>query len=397
MLDAEHGRRFRHNQQSLRVVEHLERDGAGLNLTWEVRDGILNHTGEGEPATLEGAIVRLVDRFAYVNHDIDDALRAGILDYGELPAAPLELLGAGSSERIDALVHDLVETSDAAGVIVQSPVYADALLELREFHVRPGVPEPAGAARDDPGGRDGRDGLPLLPGSSRRDGRGLRRRRHPSDRLGCGHDRSLLHAGVRRPDRSMSQIKRESVEAVKDAVDMLDLVSGYTQLRGGGANYSGRCPFHDERTPSFSVNPLKKVYFCFGCQASGDEITFVMEKEGLDFNGAIEWLADRYNVRLEYEESSPQEDRRRAERERLLRLLDETATFYARYLWEAAEAEQARAYLDERGITRETAQTYRVGYAPAKGDRLVRPARGQGVLAREELARAGLSAASRPR
>ncbi len=86
VLEAEHGRRFRHNQQSLRVVEHLERDGEGLNLTWEVRDGILNHTGEGEPATLEGAIVRLVDRFAYVNHDIDDALRAGILDYGELPA-----------------------------------------------------------------------------------------------------------------------------------------------------------------------------------------------------------------------------------------------------------------------------------------------------------------------
>jgi dGTPase len=133
VLEAEHGRRFRHNQQSLRVVEHLERDGAGLNLTWEVRDGILNHTGESEPATLEGAIVRLVDRFAYVNHDIDDALRAGILDYGELPAAPLELLGAGSSERIDSLVHDLVETSDAAGVIVQSPVYADALLELRGF------------------------------------------------------------------------------------------------------------------------------------------------------------------------------------------------------------------------------------------------------------------------
>jgi dGTPase len=133
VLEAEHGRRFRHNQQSLRVVEHLERDGEGLNLTWEVRDGILNHTGEGEPATLEGAIVRLVDRFAYVNHDIDDALRAGILDYGELPAAPLELLGGGSSERIDALVHDLVETSDVAGAIAQSPVYRDALLELREF------------------------------------------------------------------------------------------------------------------------------------------------------------------------------------------------------------------------------------------------------------------------
>jgi DNA primase len=191
----------------------------------------------------------------------------------------------------------------------------------------------------------------------------------------------------------MSRIKTESVEAVKDTVDMLDLVSGYTQLRGGGSNYSGRCPFHDERTPSFSVNPLKKVYFCFGCQAKGDEITFVMEKEGLDFNGAIEWLADRYNVRLEYEESSPQEDRRRTERDRLLRLLDETATFYARYLWEAEEAEQARAYLHERGITRDTAQTFRVGYAPVKGNRLVRAAQGKGFSS-QEIARAGLSAAT---
>ena len=191
----------------------------------------------------------------------------------------------------------------------------------------------------------------------------------------------------------MSLIKRESVESVKDAVDMLDLVSGYTQLRGGGSNYSGRCPFHDERTASFSVNPLKKVYHCFGCQASGDAIHFVQEKESLDFSGAIEWLADRYNVRLEYEETSPQADRLRHEKERLYRLLDDAATFYARYLWEAAEAEPARAYLHERGITPETAQSFRVGYAAVKGDRLVRAAQGKGFSA-QEIARAGLSAAS---
>jgi|tagenome__1003787_1003787.scaffolds.fasta_scaffold20980497_3 dGTPase len=130
---ARHGRRFRHNEQSLRVVDVLERDGHGLNLTGEVRDGILNHTGDGSPATLEGAIVRLVDRFAYVNHDIDDALRAGILDEELLPAVPIDLLGDTSSERIDALVHDLVETSDGAGEIQQSPAHAEALLELRSY------------------------------------------------------------------------------------------------------------------------------------------------------------------------------------------------------------------------------------------------------------------------
>jgi dGTPase len=129
----ERGGHFRHNEQSLRVVDVLEREGGGLNLTEQVRDGILNHTGPGSPATLEGRIVRLVDRFAYVNHDIDDAGRAGILDPAALPAGPLELLGTTSSRRIDALVHDLVETSDAAGDIVQSAPFETALLELRAF------------------------------------------------------------------------------------------------------------------------------------------------------------------------------------------------------------------------------------------------------------------------
>jgi dGTPase len=124
---------FRHNEHSLRMVDVLERGGAGLNLTAEVRDGIRNHTGTGMPASLEGRIVRLVDRFGYVNHDIDDAARADILDPADLPGNPVALLGRRSSERIDALVHDLVETSATAGDIRQSPPYEEALLALRSF------------------------------------------------------------------------------------------------------------------------------------------------------------------------------------------------------------------------------------------------------------------------
>src|SRR5204862_7297609 len=101
------GRRFRHNEHSLRVVDVLERYGRGLHLTAEVRDGILNHTGPNEPDTLEGKIVRLVDRVAYINHDIDDAIRAGVLDPADLPRDEIELLGPSGSRRIDALVHDL--------------------------------------------------------------------------------------------------------------------------------------------------------------------------------------------------------------------------------------------------------------------------------------------------
>jgi dGTPase len=127
------GRGFKHNEHSLRVVEVLERDGAGLNLTAPVRDGILNHTGSVKPATLEGRIVRLVDRVAYINHDIDDALRAGILRPGDLPAAEIALLGPTGSIRIDTLVADIVENSRGVGDIRQSEEVGMAMLRLRKF------------------------------------------------------------------------------------------------------------------------------------------------------------------------------------------------------------------------------------------------------------------------
>ncbi len=126
------GAGFRHNEHSLRVVDVLEREGRGLNLTEQVRDGILNHTGSNRPATLEGQIVKLVDRVAYINHDIDDALRAGILEPGDLPAAEIELLGPTGSQRIDTLVRDIVEAS-GSGEIAQSPEVGKAMLRLRKF------------------------------------------------------------------------------------------------------------------------------------------------------------------------------------------------------------------------------------------------------------------------
>jgi dGTPase len=123
------GARFRHNEHSLRVVERLER----LNLTEPVRDGILRHTGPEEPATLEGRVVRLVDRIAYINHDIDDAIRAGVLRFEDLPREEIELLGATGSERIETLVRDVLERSDEAGDVVQSEEVGGAMLRLREF------------------------------------------------------------------------------------------------------------------------------------------------------------------------------------------------------------------------------------------------------------------------
>src|SRR5437763_1896468 len=256
-LQAHFGRRFRHNEHSLLIAE-------ALNLTAEVRDGILTHTGEREPATLEGKIVRIVDRVAYINHDIDDAVRFGILDPADLP--------------------------------------------------------------------------------------------------------------------------QDEVAAVADIVAV---VSARTQLRKTGGRYLGRCPFHEERTPSFSVNSTDKLYYCFGCGAKGDLITFVRETEQLDFAGAIEWLADRFNVRVEYEELSPQQDARRRRRDRLLSLLEAAATFYERYLWDSPAGSLARDYLAGRGLGEEVCREYRLGLALG-GTTLSRKAHERGFT-RDELLAAGLA------
>ena len=137
MLDAalkeRGGSGFRHNEHSLRLVEKLERGGRGLNLTEQVRDGILNHTGSLRAATLEGRVVRLVDRVAYINHDIDDAVRAGIIAEPDLPAEQIDRLGPTGSARIDALVRDIVANSRTAGDIVQSEEMGGAMLRLRKF------------------------------------------------------------------------------------------------------------------------------------------------------------------------------------------------------------------------------------------------------------------------
>lgn len=133
---APHGRSFRHNEHSLRVVDYLEKEGDGLNLTLEVRDGILNHTGKGYPSTREGEIVRIADRIAYVNHDVDDALRAGIISWEDLPGKPISVLGEKMSARIDALVRDMISTSWERGEIsLSGPVY-EALMELRTWLFR---------------------------------------------------------------------------------------------------------------------------------------------------------------------------------------------------------------------------------------------------------------------
>jgi DNA primase len=195
----------------------------------------------------------------------------------------------------------------------------------------------------------------------------------------------------------VSRYPDDSKERVRDAIDMVALVSQRVELRRAGVNsYFGRCPFHDERTASFHVRPDEKHYHCFGCGESGDAFDFVMQTEGLDFRTALESLADRFGVTLEAQVEDAAAAARRRRRDRLHELLGRAATYYGRYLWESAEAADAREYLLGRGLTEETLRSFRVGYAPSRWDRILIASR-QAGYGDEELLASGLVRRSRDR
>jgi len=158
-------------------------------------------------------------------------------------------------------------------------------------------------------------------------------------------------------------IAQHSIEQVVAAADMVEVVGQYTDLKKAGANFSGRCPFHEERTPSFSVNPAEKLYYCFGCGAGGNLIGFVMAKESMDFPEAVEYLADKYGIALEYEESSARGDAERRRRERLRAVLAKARDYFERMLWEAPAAAAAREYLERRGLREETCRAFHIGFS----------------------------------
>jgi DNA primase len=188
---------------------------------------------------------------------------------------------------------------------------------------------------------------------------------------------------------------KQSKDRVRDAVDFVELVGARTELRRAGpARYEGLCPFHEERTPSFGIDPTQKVYYCFGCQSSGDLFTFVQETEGVDFRGALELLAERYGIELELEEEDPRDAEKRKKRERLLELLSRTASFYERCLWDSKEAAKAREYLLGRGLSEEVLREFRVGYAPSAWDRVLLASR-RGGFSEAELYATGLVQRSR--
>ncbi len=187
----------------------------------------------------------------------------------------------------------------------------------------------------------------------------------------------------------MSLFTPETIDRVREAADIVEIVSAHTDLRRQGERFVGLCPFHEERTPSFSVKPAEGFYYCFGCEAGGDTIRFVQEKEGLAFPDAVESLADRYGVEVEREKEDPKAEERRRRRGRLGEALERAAAFYESYLWEADKGEKARRYLLGRGLKEETLRTFGVGFAPSAWDSIL--VRGQRAgFSLDELRSVGL-------
>ncbi len=188
----------------------------------------------------------------------------------------------------------------------------------------------------------------------------------------------------------MSRFTPETIERVRDAADIVEIVSAYTDLRRQGERFVGLCPFHDERTPSFSVKPRDGFYYCFGCEAGGDAIRFVQEKEGLAFPDAVEALAERYGIEVEREDEDPKAEEARRRRGRLGEALERVSSFYESFLWESPKAAKARTYLiEERGLGEEVLRNFGVGFAPSAWDSVL--TRGQQAgFSVDELLAAGL-------
>ena len=171
---------------------------------------------------------------------------------------------------------------------------------------------------------------------------------------------------------------------------MVEIVSAHTDLRRQGARWTGLCPFHDERSPSFGIHAEDKLYHCFGCGVGGDLFDFVAATENIDFPAAVELLADRYGVEVTREKEDPQAEQRRKARTRLTELLERAALFYSAFYHEAPEAKKARDYLAGRGLGEEILREFGVGYAPSNWDTLIMKGQQAGFTV-AELAKTGLA------
>ena len=190
-------------------------------------------------------------------------------------------------------------------------------------------------------------------------------------------------------------IADETIERIRERVDIVELISSYLPLKRSGGNYQGLCPFHGEKTPSFNVNPARQIFHCFGCGVGGNSVSFVMKMEGLSFPDAVRRLGSRVGIVVEEEAPTAEQTQRREAVIRLLRIMEAAATAYERILLKEEAGARGRDYLKERGYASETAKLFHLGYAPEQSDFLCKELEAAGVEMRDAeelgLVRSGTS------
>lgn len=370
---------FEHNVQSLRVVDVIEKDGRGLNLTAEVRDGILQHKSSGHPATLEGAAVSLADRIAYINHDIEDAIRAGILREEDLPQAAVKRLGHATRERINTVITDIYTHSAGTNGVNMSEEVAGAMFELRSFMFK-NIYSLTNKSMQERAERMLTamyayflDHFERLPGQYLRLGR-KRAERTDRLRLSLGHDGQVcdkrfrgavyprdLYAGRGDGMSGGRGIDPRYMQELKQKNNIVEVIGSYVPLERKGGNYWACCPFHHEKTPSFAVNEADQFYHCFGCGVSGDVVGFVREIESTDFLGAVRILADR--AKMPMPESNFDTERAAAlkkKRDSLIAILLDSARFYLSNLYGGGAAAHLE-YISRRKLAPTTVKKFGLG------------------------------------
>ena len=393
------GARFRHNEHSLRVVDVLERDGRGLNLTEEVRDGILNHTGPVAPATLEGRIVKLVDRIAYINHDIDDAIRAGVLTARAAPA------GADRAARRDRLAARSTASCTTSSRRRSAPATScrrrasarrcsrcAASCSRTSTCAAPsaGEQEPGAhrrARRCSTGSATHPEQLPAARPTTTS-------RRRVVDHVAGMTDRYAIRDYRERfvPDAWRSReagSRSRSLEAVQRA-------GGHRRARprrtprcsGAAAQRDGRCPFHEERTPSFWVDPAHEALLLLRLRGAGRRVPLrVQSSRGSTSPAAVEQLADRYGVELAVRASRAARARSGAPAARRLERCSTTrGRFYERMLAERPRP-RGRARTSRSAASRaRRVERFGLGFAPDAWDRVCAGRARQRLLATQRAA-----------
>ena len=368
---------FLHNEQSVRVAEKLEKNGKGLNLSWEVLDGILHHPQKDPqlPATLEGQIVRYSDHIAYIRHDIEDAVLAGVIKLSDLPAKHTSVLG---KNILDTIIPNIIEKSMGKDRIQMDKKVEDAMNGLYDFLYEKVYTSPLAKGEESKIPylltqlfkyyQNNPEKIPYYKKSWTQVEiveniidfiAGM------TDRYAINKFSEIFIPNEWHPKTNM--IPSATIDEIRNKTDILQVVGEYVALKKRGKNYLGLCPFHSEKTPSFTVSEDKQIFHCFGCGEGGNVFSFIMKAENVSFAEAVEMLGERSGIRVV---NSAAKGSAPVEKEKYFSIMDMAQEYFVKTM-EGTEGTPAKDYISKRGLNEETVKAFGLGYSLTAWDGLM--------------------------